>query len=46
MDYAWLGGVIEKRYAGDDSDVKDSDQDEVGLVGGVLRIDTTTAAGR
>ena len=29
-DYAWLGGVIEKHYAGDDSDVKV-------LLGGVLR---------
>ena len=29
-DYAWLGGVIEKHYAGDDSDVKV-------LMGGILR---------
>jgi hypothetical protein len=29
-DYAWLGGVIEKHYAGDDSDV------EV-LMGGILQ---------
>ena len=29
-DYAWLGGVIEKHYAGDDSDVKV-------LIGGLLQ---------
>jgi hypothetical protein len=29
-DYAWLGGVIEKHYTGDDSDVKV-------LMGGILR---------
>ena len=29
-DYAWLGGVIEKHYAGDDSDVKV-------LMGGILQ---------
>ena len=29
-DYAWLGGVIDKHYAGDDSDVKV-------LMGGVLQ---------
>ena len=29
-DYAWLGGVIEKHYAGDDSDVKV-------VIGGILR---------
>jgi phosphoserine phosphatase len=30
QDHAWLGGVIEKHYAGDDSDVKV-------LMGGILR---------
>jgi phosphoserine phosphatase len=30
QDYAWLGGVIEKHYAGDDSDVKV-------LMGGILQ---------
>ena len=29
-DYAWLGGVIDKHYAGDDSDVKV-------LIGGILQ---------
>ena len=42
-DYAWLGGVIEKHYAGDDSDVKV-------VIGGILQafagqtVDEYTAA--